>query len=322
MRRILIGIVCCMVSVFLLHQAAHARVISVCPDGTCNAKTISAAHTAADDGDTIRVYPGNYRGITVTKAVRLIGINDPAITLSGPIRVADMKTGFYIPAGSAAGIVIGGFTFPTTIDFPIYAVNVEGMVIHNNTMTSPVQGITLWDSTFCNVSNNTVNGPLRSTGTGGGLGILVGDNNGIDQSSRNMVIGNSVSGAVTGGSSTSEYWTAGICLFSANPGEANYQNVLYGNTLAMNKTTDGVQVAHIALDQELPSKLICIVKDNEVLKNTTSGTSNYKIVQRPGGLAAACNDVVVGNILSAAAAALEAAPASSASAGGRLVNPY
>lgn len=119
--------------------------------------TIQAAIDAAQDGDRIRVAPGEYCGAVVTKRVKLEGQGKPRIIGcdGGPTVTTELRVGFFLPGTSgsnpASGTSIRGFVFDgqgvsnqnlAPLSFGVFARFASDVEVTDNVFQGTVQAIT------------------------------------------------------------------------------------------------------------------------------------------------------------------------------------
>jgi hypothetical protein len=125
---------------------------------------------AVEDGDIIRVNPGNHAGAYVTKSVEIKG-EGGAVINDGPLHGSDQIMGFRLLEGSD-GATISHLDF--NVDLAIMnGGRVADVSVHHCKFTNPVQAISNWGGDGWEISYNVIN-DLR-TRNGGGIGILVAD---------------------------------------------------------------------------------------------------------------------------------------------------
>jgi hypothetical protein len=129
---------------------------------------------AVEDGDTIRVGPGNFAGAEVTKSVTIKG-EGRAVIDSGPMHPAGLSQGFRLLAGSD-GATISHLTFDG-VDLAIMnGAGADNVTVTQCRFNNAIQAVSNWRGSGWEISHNTIT-DLR-TRSGGGIGILVADYSG------------------------------------------------------------------------------------------------------------------------------------------------
>ena len=132
--------------------------------------TIQEAIDYSEDGDIIRVGPGNHAGAYVTKSVEIKGKGGATID-SGPMHPAGLSQGFRFLEGSD-GATISHLTF--IVDLAIMNGDaVNDVTVTQCTFVNAIQAVSQWRGSRWEISHNEIIG-LR-TRCGGGIGILLGD---------------------------------------------------------------------------------------------------------------------------------------------------
>jgi len=235
---------------------------------------IPDALAAASDGDLIKVCAGNYDGDYLTKSVNIRGVGEANI-INGPLHSSGRVMGFRLLAGSD-GAKIQHLNFD--VDFPI--MNGEGVndvVIYDNTLTNPIQGISNWTGNNWYIYYNTIT-DLRST-CGGGIGILVGDYSGTE-SRFNRVTHNTITGTLhVDENDCGGYDGTGIVIFAdhryGRVGGDVSNNLVSDNTISLVSDTPAVvDVNAIELTDTRDDLTQHDVVNNTVRYNDVSGTAS------------------------------------------------
>ena len=156
-------------------------------------------------GDNISVAAGTYRGAyLMNKHVAIAGVgpadNRPVITsgysyVSGSSSTAGLTAGFRID-GAADGSQIRNFTIScdpgASFYFGVFARDADDVVVDSVAISDPVQGITDWNGSRWEITNNSLTDTGAPT-SGGGIGILLGARYGAGRScSYNYVYHNTI----------------------------------------------------------------------------------------------------------------------------------
>lgn len=130
--------------------------------------TIQPAVDSAVPGDVIIVGPGEWYGATVDKAVEIRGAQ--AVIVDGPLLDdSTFNCGFFLEIG-LSGVRISGFTF--MVDLPIFGRYVNNVVVEQNVMIDPLQGVTCRQGSGWVIKYNKVYG-IQHVPTYFGAGILI-----------------------------------------------------------------------------------------------------------------------------------------------------
>lgn len=123
-----------------------------------------------NDGDTILVGPGNFKGALVTKAVEIKGKGNAVID-DGPLHPAGLTQGFRMLEDSD-GATISHLIFK--VDLAIMnGAAVNDVTVDHCTFLRSIQGVSNWRGNGWLITNNKII-DLR-TRCGGGIGILIAD---------------------------------------------------------------------------------------------------------------------------------------------------
>jgi hypothetical protein len=152
------------------------------------------------------VAAGTYFGATVNKAVTIEAkAGDTVIINDGPNTHAFLRAGFYFAgdySGNGAtisgfdiqGAIQTGYTDDGKLDFAIFSRGADNVVIDNNTISDMLQGITNWHGDGWHIADNEITDLW--TLNGGGIGILVGANDGSTVTG-NIISDNSITGTLS-----------------------------------------------------------------------------------------------------------------------------
>jgi nitrous oxidase accessory protein NosD len=160
---------------FTVIPAANATVLEVGSGKPYS--TIQAAVDAANPGDTILVYEGNYTGAIVDKNVTISGVSGFPIIADGvPYKVGSTLTTAFRLDDTADGAEIKNFVVNCNSTegyyFAIFSRNADGITIDSLTVNDAVQGITNWGGSNWEIANNVLN-DTEAAG-GGGIAIWLG----------------------------------------------------------------------------------------------------------------------------------------------------
>lgn len=133
--------------------STQANTIEVCT--SCSVKTIKDAIAMAEDGDSIMVKKGVYyeSNITITKAIHLIGIDNPVIDGESKETIIKFETDNF----SLAGFTIINVGHSYTKDYAAILVSrSENFTIENNILDTVFFGILIEKSKYGLIRNNKV----------------------------------------------------------------------------------------------------------------------------------------------------------------------
>jgi hypothetical protein len=253
--------------------------------------TIQEAIDAASVGDTIGVSPGTYFGATVDKGVK-IRARGRVIINDGPNSHSFLRAGFLFKgdfSGSGASII--GFRFEGEpqfariddgkLDFPIFSRGANNVTVKNNVMVNSLQAITNWDGSGWQIKKNRILDLW--TLNGGGIGILVGGNDGDahlgNVISRNKILGTlKVCSCDHGG-----YDGTGIVLYadfrwSDGADELTQNRIRKNKILLMSDTPTVVNANGIELTDSRDDPSPPVIFGNRVTDNDIKGVSGNGIV--------------------------------------------
>jgi hypothetical protein len=178
--------------------------------------TIQEAVDAANDGDQIRVGPGEWCGATITKRVDLFGQGGATIVgCPAPSPALGLfRIGFFLPTAAASGTTIRHFIFdgrgvsnvpPGFFDplaFAVFAREASYVVVEQNRILGTVQGVTNTGGSGWTVSHNVIEELTVFTcdgviTCGGGDGIVMQERDtGGPRATDNTVTFNVIAGAI------------------------------------------------------------------------------------------------------------------------------
>jgi len=259
--------------------------------------TIQAAIAFASSGDTIEVAAGTYFGATVNKAVTIQAKpGDTVIINDGPNTHSFLRAGFEFPNDySGSGTTIRGFHFVGTIqsgytddgklDFAVFSRGADDVTVEQNVITDTLQGITNWHGDRWQIRDNQLTDLW--TLNGGGIGILVGANDGSTVQD-NTVSDNQISGTLyvysgDGGG----YDGTGIVLYTDfrwSSGGKVINTLISGNDISMVSDTpsvvnfNGIEVTDTRNSDGNPASIY----DNQVVSNNIHGNGDDGIAISAG----------------------------------------
>jgi len=281
-----------LMTILLLSVPAAAADWSVPRDFATIQAAINSPSVA--EGDRILVGPGSFAGALVTKSLHIQGVGR-AVIATGPLHPAGLVQGFRLFDGSD-GTTISHLRFE--VDLPVINATshqVDNVTVTQNTLVSPVQGISNWLGSGWEITQNEIV-DLR-TRCGGGIAILVGDYAG-GVVSDNIVSHNRITGTVrVSAGDCGGYNATGIVIY------ADYRFGRLGSTqIAFNRVVKN----HIALTSDTPSvvdvvavelteagdpdPLTHVIHDNAVGFNDLRGTT-LQLALTPVDLDAPTNDI-------------------------------
>ena len=258
---------------------------------------IENAVDAASSGATITVAAGTYAGATVDQDVTIEAKTGDVVTISdGPLVISTWgRMGFYFTGFSGSGATIRGFHFAGTnqngttddnlLDFPIFSRGADDVTVEDNIITDALQGITNWHGDRWQIRDNQITDLW--TLSGGGIGILVGANDGSTVQD-NVVSDNQISGTLyVWGGDGGGYDGTGIVLYTdyrwGGSGGIVTNTVLSGNDISMVSDTPGiVNFNGIELTDSSGNDGSPSIFNNQVLSNNIHGNSNDGIAISAG----------------------------------------
>jgi hypothetical protein len=237
-------------------------------------RTIQAAVDASNAGDVIDVAPGSYCGATLAGPLTLLGHGHATIVgcPESPTVSGDLRAGFLLP-GTADGSTpfdgtrIDGFVFDgrgiaednlDPLAVGIIARFANGVRVTNDVVLGTIQAITNTAGDDWLIAGNRVEGLTLFDCTGtlcaGGDGIVIqiardtlaapgGPGAAINRPERNVVVGNSVSGAIPDGFDV--FSLAGIFVFAADETWVERNEVSIPDNPTADATGDGVLVSNV-----------------------------------------------------------------------------
>jgi len=260
----LIQLVVIFTSIWISLQATHAATLDVPSTYT----TITAAITAAGNGDTIAVAAGTYaENITINKSLVLQGAGATTTTISGAATTAG--TGATIVTITAPNVTVTGFKITNL--FSKYGINVanqSGITITNNTITAiggsdttyngntfgiavsstsaAVANVTITNNTISNINNANAGGSLKSAD-----GIVIGFSTGASDIT-NLSIQNNTISNITAGKGAYGILLNHASGVGANTGRTVSPQIL-NNTIS---TLNGLWAHGIGLEGGTPSAVV------------------------------------------------------------------
>jgi hypothetical protein len=253
--------------------------------GKPNYNTIQAAIDGANPGDTIKVCSGTYSGATVNKLVHLDG--DHAVINTGPYSHPGLlRAGFLFNGDrSGSGSSIEGFEIDGAtqfgaddgmVDFGIFSRGADDVTVRHNDIDLTLQAITSHNGTGWDIEHNKIT-DLWSR-CGGGIGIIVGGNDGVTSVVDNVIDHNDVKGTLfVSPSDCGGYTGVGITLYAdfryGRPGAPTISN----NNIDHNKVdlvsdtpavvdVDGIEITDTRADDNYPA-----VPGNSIAHNDIKG---------------------------------------------------
>jgi hypothetical protein len=260
--------------------AAKKSIIKVDDDGAqCSAdySSLPAAVAAASDGDTIQICSGEYEGVLLNKSLHFQGTGQARIT-DGPLHPAGINQGFRLLVGSE-GSSFKNLTFETDLSI-INGEAVDDITVEHNTFLNSIQAVTNWSGANWHINHYTITD--LHTSCGGGIGILLGDFQGLAKTSGNRVSHNNISGTLqVPDEDCGGYNGTGIVIYSdyrgGQPGGEVFENyVTHNNISLVSDTPNVVDVVAFEMtdtrddDSAVPYP---VIYDNKVGFNDFRGTA-------------------------------------------------
>ncbi len=235
--------------------------------------TIQAAVDASNAGDVIDVGPGSYCGATLAAPLTLLGHGQATIVgcPESPTISDELRAGFYLPGSAdgnpASGTRIEGFVFDgrgiaendlDPLALGVVARFANGVRVTNNVFLGTVQAITNTAGDGWLIAGNRIEGLTLFDCTGtlcaGGDGIVIqlardaiagpgGPAAAINRPERNVVVGNSVAGAIPDGFGV--FSMAGIFVFAADDTWVERNQVSIPDNPTADAAGEGVLVSNV-----------------------------------------------------------------------------
>jgi hypothetical protein len=283
---------------------------------------IQSAINASNPGDTIKVCAGTYAGATVDRAVILDG--DHAIINTGPYsHPSVLRAGFlFNPDRSGSGTTIKGFTFvgavdphfadPNNLDFGVFSRGADNVTVKQNEFDTNLQAITSHNGTGWSINHNKIR-DLWVT-CGGGIGIVVGGNDGTTSVVNNEIGHNDIDGTVfVGADDCGGYTATGITLYAdfryGRPGapeisdnSINHNNITLVSSMPAIVEVNGIELTDTRADDNFPAVPGNVINHNSIGGQTgvgiwsSAGTSgnSFNHNQINGALDFSCQDESAG----------------------------
>jgi hypothetical protein len=251
----------------------------------------------ASSGATIEVAAGTYAGATVDQDVTIEPKTGDVVTINdGPQHPAGfLRAGFWFQGFTGNGATIRGFQFAGTnqagttddnlLDFAIFSRGANDVTVENNVITDTLQAITNWHGDRWQIRNNQITDLW--TLNGGGIGILVGANDGTTVQD-NTVSDNQISGTLyvysgDGGG----YDGTGIVLYTdfrwGGSGGIVTNTLVSGNDISMVSNNKGVvDFNGIELTDTNGNDANPSISNNQVVSNNIHGNSDDGIAVSAG----------------------------------------
>ena len=175
-----------LIALFISVVGLNATIITVNWDGSGDYLTIQDGIDAANDGDTVLVYPGSYQGINYNGKNIVVGSLFIITQDSSYIDSTKITTGsalVYFVSGEDSTAVLIGFTIKGSNCRGIYCINSSPKIIYN-IITENSRGIQVSDHSSPKIINNYFY--ENGTGFNNGYGIFVTD------SSSPLIKGNTI----------------------------------------------------------------------------------------------------------------------------------
>jgi len=240
---------------------------------------------SVEDGDTIRLAPGNHAGAIVTKQVAIIGEGGATIN-DGPLHPAGLTMGFRL-MGSSGGTTISHLRFTVDLDI-MNGAAVDDVTVTQCTFENALQGVSNWRGSGWDISHNKFF-DLR-TQNGGGIAILIADYTG-GVVTDNVVAHNKIMGTLqVWESDGGGYQGSGIVMYGdfrwGRAGVADMSgNRVVKNKISMESDTPSLVdiVAFELTDTADPLQGCGIINDNAIGFNDFRGTA-LQVALTPGDL--------------------------------------
>ncbi len=253
---------------------------------------VASIQTAVDrvcDGGTVHVAEGIYSGAIINKSVMILGstTGDSIIGSGVPYKSGSgLQTAFRLDAG-ADGTEIRNLTIncnaTTNFFFAVFSRSVDDVIIDSFEVNDAVQGISNYDGSNWEITNNVLTDTVASGG--GGIGIMFGVRPPQDECSGNLVQNNIIHADGT----EAGYTAPGVCLaldtrygaYSDLTGsEEITNNEISNNTITgtgnVNEVGIEVGVIGVSGNSTKVAYTMGMIHDNLIQNNTVSG-SDYGI---------------------------------------------
>ena len=226
-----------------------------------------------------------YKGATVTKSVKLVGVPTEAYGLPRiGVNASGMGWGIVVTEDGRGSRIVG---FRFEVENAILGKNADKVYVTQNTIVSPGRGISIEGCNYWTITENTIRNIRAKVKPSYGINIESGSTR---ESTNNLVCNNSITGKVKK-TLAKGIEVGGIRLYGSQTGANVSSNGVYANKVELEKSSEGhpngLKVIGIHVLQKSEVAVPCMVLDNEIRVNALSNPN--AVIYDPTNLGTLCN---------------------------------